>query len=113
MLLATSSLVGSGLDRSVALVTDGRFSGATRGLAVGHVSPEAMEGGLIAVVRDGDVIEIDVESRRLNLEVGTIEAGKRLAVWHAPVAKVTRGYLARYGLLATSASTGAVLKSCL
>lgn len=111
MLLATSTLVGIGLDRSVALVTDGRFSGATRGLAVGHVSPEAMEGGLIAVVRDGDIIEIDVEQRRLNLEVGPAEADKRFSIWQAPAPKVTRGYLARYGLLATSASTGAVLKA--
>jgi dihydroxy-acid dehydratase len=111
MLLATSTLVGSGLDRSVALVTDGRFSGATRGLAVGHVSPEAMEGGLIAVVKNGDVIEIDVEQRRLNLEVGPAEADERFRVWQAPAPKVTSGYLARYGLLATSASTGAVLKS--
>ncbi len=111
MLLATSTLVGTGLDRSVAMVTDGRFSGATRGPAVGHLSPEAMEGGLIAVVRDGDVIEIDVERRMLNLEVGPTEAGKRFEAWQAPAPKVTRGYLARYGLLATSASTGAVLKS--
>jgi dihydroxy-acid dehydratase len=111
MLLATSTLVGSGLDHSVALVTDGRFSGATRGLAIGHLSPEAMEGGLIAVVRDGDVIEIDVERRRLNLEVGPTEADERFASWQAPAPKVTKGYLARYGLLATSASTGAILKS--
>jgi dihydroxy-acid dehydratase len=111
MLLATSTLVGSGRDRSVALLTDGRFSGATRGLAVGHLSPEAMEGGPIAIVKDGDLIEIDVAQRRLTLEVDPIELAKRLRGWLAPAPKVTRGYLARYGLLATSASTGAILKS--
>ena len=113
MLLATSTLVGSGMDRSVALLTDGRFSGATRGLAVGHLSPEAMAGGPIAVVRDGDLIEIDVAQRRLTLEVSPNELIKRLAGWQAPTPKVTKGYLARYSLLATSASTGAILKSYL
>jgi dihydroxy-acid dehydratase len=111
MLLATSTVVGSGMDRSVALLTDGRFSGATRGLAVGHLSPEAMEGGPIAVVRDGDLIEIDVQQRKLTLEVDPIELAERFREWQAPPPKVTRGYLARYALLATSASTGAVLKS--
>lgn len=111
MLLATSTLVGSGMDRSVALVTDGRFSGATRGPAVGHISPEAMEGGPIAVVREGDVIGIDVESRKLTMEVDETEVERRLRDWHAPEPKVTRGYLARYATLATSASTGAILKS--
>ena len=113
MLLATSTLVGTDLDRSVALVTDGRFSGATRGLAVGHLSPEAMEGGAIAVVRDGDLIEIDVDKRRLTLVLDPTELALRLREWQAPAPKVTQGYLARYSLLATSASTGAVLKSCL
>jgi len=113
MLLATSTLGGSDLDRSVALVTDGRFSGATRGLAVGHLSPEAMEGGAIAVVRDGDLIEIDVDKRRLTLVLDPTELALRLREWQAPAPKVTQGYLARYSLLATSASTGAVLKSCL
>lgn len=113
MLLATSTLVGSDLDRSVALVNDGRFSGATRGLAVGHLSPEAMEGGAIAVVRDGDLIEINVDKRRLTLVVDPTELALRLREWQAPAPKVTQGYLARYSLLATSASTGAVLKSCL
>ena len=113
MLLATSTLVGSGLDRTVALVTDGRFSGATRGPCVGHISPEAMEGGPIAVVQDGDLIEIDVEKRRLTLDLGAQEIDARLQAWQAPRPKVIRGYLARYALLATSASTGAILKSCL
>lgn len=94
----------------MALLTDGRFSGATRGLAVGHLSPEAMEGGPIAVVRN-DVIEIDVEQRKLTLELGPIGLAERFRQWQAPAPKVTRGYLARYALLATSASTGAVLKS--
>lgn len=111
MLLATSALVGSGLDRTVALITDGRFSGATRGLAVGHISPEAMEGGPIALVHDGDVIEIDVDRRTLTLEVTQEELHRRRSAWDPPAPKVTRGYLARYALLATSASTGAILKS--
>ena len=111
MLLATSTLVGSGMDRSVALVTDGRFSGATRGPAVGHVSPEAMDGGPIAMVLEGDVIEIDVENRKLLVEVDEREMERRIHAWHAPEPKVTRGCLARYAILATSASTGAVLKS--
>ncbi|NLV25364.1 MAG: dihydroxy-acid dehydratase [Deltaproteobacteria bacterium] len=111
MLLATSTLVGCGLDRSVALVTDGRFSGATRGPAVGHVSPEAMEGGPIAVIRDGDIVVIDIENRMLTLEVGEPELRARLEAWKAPEPKVSRGYLARYALLATSAATGAVLKN--
>lgn len=111
MLLATSTLVGSGLDRTVALVTDGRFSGATRGPCVGHISPEAMEGGPIAVVRNGDPIEIDVEERRLTLDVDAREIGARLQAWRLPEPKVSGGYLARYALLATSASTGAILRS--
>lgn len=111
MLLATSTLVGSGLDRSVALITDGRFSGATRGPCVGHISPEAMDRGPIALVQDGDLIEIDVDRRRLTLDVGEREMDARLRSWQAPAPRVTRGYLARYALLATSASTGAILKS--
>lgn len=111
MLLATSALVGSGLDRTVALVTDGRFSGATRGPAVGHISPEAMEGGPIALVHDGDIIDIDVDSRALILDVTQEELCRRRLVWKAPAPKVSTGYLARYALLATSASTGAILNS--
>lgn len=111
MLLATSTHVGSGLDHSVALVTDGRFSGATRGPAVGHVSPEAMEGGPIALVCDGDEIEIDVDGRSLTLHVPAEELDRRREAWIPPPPKVTQGALARYALLATSASTGAVLKT--
>lgn len=111
MLLATSTLVGSGLDRTVALVTDGRFSGATRGPCVGHISPEAMERGPIAVVQDGDLIEIDIDQRRLILDVGWQEIDMRMKSWQAPTPKVAHGYLARYALLATSASAGAILKS--
>ncbi len=111
MLLATSALVGSELDRTVAIVTDGRFSGATRGPAIGHISPEAMEGGPIALVQDGDIVEIDVDRRCLVLEVGPEELTKRRADWTPPAPKVTTGYLARYALLATSASSGAILKS--
>jgi dihydroxy-acid dehydratase len=103
--------VGSELDRTVAIVTDGRFSGATRGPAIGHISPEAMEGGPIALVQNGDIVEIDIDRRSLVLEVGPEELTKRRADWTPPAPKVTTGYLARYALLATSASSGAILKS--
>lgn len=110
MLLATSTLVGSGLDKSVALVTDGRFSGATRGPAVGHISPEAMEGGPIALVQNDDFIEIDIKNRRLNLEVSQEEIDKRKKGWIVPAPKVKRGYLNRYAKMASSAASGAVMK---
>jgi dihydroxy-acid dehydratase len=110
MLLATSTLVGSGLDRSVALVTDGRFSGATRGPAVGHISPEAIEGGPIALVQNGDFIEIDIKKRRLNLELSQEEIDKRKKNWIVPEAKVKEGYLVRYAKMAGSAASGAVMK---
>jgi dihydroxy-acid dehydratase len=111
MLLATSTLAGSGLDKSVALVTDGRFSGATRGAAIGHISPEAMEGGPIAIVQDGDLIEIDIKNRKLTLEVSPSEMEKRFKAWRAPEPKAKTGYLHRYSQMATSASTGAIMKS--
>jgi len=111
MLMATSTLVGSGLGESVALVTDGRFSGATRGPAVGHISPEAMEGGPIAVVQDGDFIEIDIKSRKLNLEVSQDEIERRFRTWKALEPKVKKGYLSRYSHIASSASAGAVMTS--
>jgi dihydroxy-acid dehydratase len=111
MLMATSALVGMGLDDQVALLTDGRFSGASRGAAIGHISPEAMEGGNIALVQEGDTISIDIPARRLEVELSEEELARRRDAWRAPAPKATRGYLARYASLVTSASTGAVLKA--
>ncbi len=110
MLGPTSSIAGMGLDRTVALITDGRFSGASRGASIGHVSPEAMEGGMIAAVREGDIISIDIPAGKLNAEVPDEELRRRMAEWKAPEPRVTTGYLGRYARLVTSASTGAVLK---
>jgi dihydroxy-acid dehydratase len=110
MLTPTSTIAGMGLDKAVALITDGRFSGATRGAAIGHVSPEAAEGGLIGLVEDGDVIEIDIPARSISLKVGEKELAERRAKWTAPKPKITSGYAYRYSQLVTSASTGAVFK---
>jgi len=106
----TAALVGIGLENSCALITDGRFSGGTRGLCVGHVSPEAMAGGPIGLLQDGDVVEIDVPARRLELHVEPAELRRRRESWTAPPPKVTKGYLARYAHFVTSAATGAVLR---
>lgn len=110
MLGPTSAIAGMGLDKDVALITDGRFSGASRGASIGHVSPEAMEGGAIAAVQEGDIISIDIPGGRLNVEISDEELAKRLEAWKAPTPRITKGYLARYASLVTSASTGAVLK---
>ncbi|MGI5837224.1 MAG: dihydroxy-acid dehydratase, partial [Chloroflexota bacterium] len=110
MLVPTSTIAGMGLDKDVALITDGRFSGASRGASIGHVSPEAAEGGPIAVVQNGDIIEIDIPNKRLELKISEDELNRRLAAWQKPKPKVTTGYLARYAALVTSATTGAVLK---
>ena len=107
MLNPTAAIVGRGL--KVGLITDGRFSGASRGAAVGHVSPEAMAGGPIALIEDGDIIDIDIPARKLNLRVSDEELAKRKAAWKKPEPKIKHGYLARYSLLTTSASKGAVL----
>jgi dihydroxy-acid dehydratase len=109
MLNPTSVLAGMGLDKSVALVTDGRFSGGTRGAAVGHVSPEAAHGGPIALVQDGDEIVLDITAKRIDLNVPEAELSKRRAAWKAPAPKITEGYLARYAQQVTSAAQGAVL----
>ena len=111
MLTPTSAVAGMGLDREVALITDGRFSGATRGASIGHISPEAAEGGPIALVREGDLIEIDIPGRKLNILVDNQELERRRKEWQPPEPKVNHGYLARYAQLVTSASEGAVLKS--
>ncbi len=110
MLTPTSAIAGMGLDKAVALITDGRFSGATRGAAIGHVSPEAAEGGMIGLVEDGDVIEIDIPARSINLKVDEKVLADRRAKWTAPKPKITTGYAYRYSLQVTSASTGAVFK---
>ena len=109
MLLPTASIAGMGLDRSVALITDGRFSGATRGASIGHVSPEAAEGGPIGLVRDGDMISIDMNRYSITLEVSEDELEARRKA-HVPVVKPASGYLKRYAALVTSADKGAVFK---
>jgi len=109
MLAPTSSIVGRGLGREVALITDGRFSGATRGICVGHISPEAGVGGPIALVEDGDEIEIDIPNRAITLKVSDEELAARRARYQPPAKEKLTGYLARYQKLVTSANTGAVL----
>lgn len=110
MLAPTSQIVGMGLGAKVALVTDGRFSGASRGISIGHASPEAAEGGPIAFVRDGDIVEIDMNNRTMDLLISDEEFEKRRAEWPGFELKIKRGYLARYAHLVTSASTGGVMK---
>lgn len=110
MLSATSAITGMGLSDSVSLITDGRFSGGTRGPCVGHISPEAMEGGPIALVKEGDVIEINIPSRKITLHVKAGELRARAKKWRQPEPKITKGYLVRYARNVTSAADGAVLK---
>ncbi len=110
MLAPTSQIVGMGLGTKVALVTDGRFSGASRGISIGHVSPEAAEGGPIAFIQNGDIISIDLENNKLELQISAEEMEQRKAAWPGFEPKVKTGYLARYSKLVTSASTGGVMK---
>lgn len=110
MLSPTSVLAGMGLDKEVALITDGRFSGATRGASIGHVSPEAMEKGPLAIVRDGDIIVVDIPARKIDLQLSEAEIAERLASLVLPAIKVKKGYLLRYAERVTSANTGAVLR---
>jgi dihydroxy-acid dehydratase len=110
MLAPTSQIVGMGLGPKVALVTDGRFSGASRGLSIGHVSPEAAEGGPIAFVQDGDHVVIDIHKRTIDVQISEEEWEKRKANWKGFEPKVKTGYLARYSKLVTSASTGGIMK---
>jgi len=110
MLSPTSAIVGMGLDKSVALLTDGRFSGGTQGAAIGHISPEAAEGGTIALVKEGDIIAIDIPAKKLTLKVDNAELEKRRTSLKAWTPAITTGYLARYAKMVTSASTGAVFK---
>ncbi|MEM4416695.1 MAG: dihydroxy-acid dehydratase, partial [Nitrososphaerota archaeon] len=108
MLAVTALVVGQGLKEKVALVTDGRFSGATHGLMVGHVAPEAAVGGPIAALRDGDIIVVDVPNRRLDVELGQEEIERRLAEWRPPQPRYTTGVLAKYAKLVGSSARGAV-----
>jgi dihydroxy-acid dehydratase len=108
-LALTAAVAGCGLGDKIAIVTDGRFSGGTRNLSVGHVSPEAAMGGPIALVRDGDPIRVDLPARQLDLVVDEAELARRRAAWQPPAPKFRRGWLARYERLVTSAAHGAVL----
>ncbi len=110
MLSPTSAIIGMGLGKSVALLTDGRFSGGTKGACLGHISPEAAVGGAIGLVNEGDVIDIDIPNRKISLEVGDDELERRRKDWQAPAANITSGYAARYARMVTSGATGAVLR---
>ncbi len=110
MLSPTSAIVGMGLSESVALITDGRFSGGTRGPCIGHISPEAMEGGPIAVLKDGDRIEIDIPEGRIDALLSSEEIKKRLSEWRQPDPKIKHGYLLRYARLVSSAASGAIMR---
>jgi len=111
MLSPTSALAGMGLDKDVALITDGRFSGASRGASIGHVSPEAAEGGNIGLVEEGDIINIDINAGTIELDVSEDTLSERRKTWRPKKPSITTGYLARYAKLVTSANTGAVLKN--
>jgi len=110
MLSPTSAIAGVGLDKDVSLITDGRFSGATRGASIGHISPEAQEGGPIAIVKNGDLIEIDIDNNTLNLLLSDEQISERKKSWKAPELKIKQGYLYRYAKMVTSASKGAILE---
>ena len=111
MLSPTSAISGMGLGESVVLLTDGRFSGGTRGPCIGHISPEAAEGGPIAVVRDGDKIAVDIPGRKLEIKISADEIKKRLSTWKPREPKIRNGWLARYAKVVTSANTGAIVKA--
>jgi dihydroxy-acid dehydratase len=110
MLTPTSAIAGMGLDKEVALLTDGRFSGGTRGAAIGHISPEAKEGGPIALVHEGDRIKIDIPAKTLTLLVDDAELARRRQTWQPPEPKIKQGYLSRYSRMVSSGSEGAVCK---
>ena len=111
MLNPTSAICGMGLGESVALITDGRFSGATRGASIGHISPEAASGGLIGLVEEGDWIEIDIPAHRIHLDVPDEVLEERRKHWVCPEPKIKTGYLARYAAMVSSADQGAILKT--
>ena len=108
MLGVTSALAGQGHSEDVVLITDGRFSGASRGFCIGHVVPEAMEGGPIAMLQNGDIITVDINKREINVELPADEIKKRLAAWTAPAPHYTTGALAKYARVVSNASLGAV-----
>ena len=108
MLSPTAAIIGAGLGDSVGLITDGRFSGGTYGMVVGHVAPEAAVGGTIALVKEGDPITIDAENRLLQLDVPEDEIARRRAAWKPPAPRYTTGVLAKYAKLVSSSSVGAV-----
>ena len=110
MLAPTSYIMGKGLGNSVALITDGRFSGATHGACIGHVSPEAAEGGLIGLLKDGDIISIDIPNRTVTAELSDEEIAVRRSVWQPTMQEIPGKWLKRYRKLATNASRGAVLQ---
>ena len=110
MLNPTSAIMGRGLGSTVALITDGRFSGATRGAAIGHVSPEAAVGGPIALVEEGDIIEIDIPNHSINVRLSDEELTARRAKWQPRAPRITTGYLARYAALVTAGNRGAILE---
>ena len=110
MLTPTSTIVGMGLDRAVALITDGRFSGGTQGAAIGHISPEAADGGPIALVEEGDTIEINIPARRIDLKVSEPEMARRRERWRPPEPKIKEGYAYRYSKMVSSGAAGAVLR---
>jgi dihydroxy-acid dehydratase len=108
MLSPTSAVMGKGLGKEVALITDGRFSGGSHGFVVGHITPEAADGGAIALVENGDVITIDAVTRQISVNVSDEDMAQRKAKWTAPAPKYTRGVLAKYAKTVSSASEGAV-----
>ena len=110
MLTPTSTIAGMNLDDSVALLTDGRFSGGTKGASIGHISPEAMQGGPIAAVQEGDLISINIPEKKITLKVSDDDIKKRLSNWVPPEPKIKTGYMARYAKHVSSASEGAIVK---
>ncbi|RLB90189.1 MAG: dihydroxy-acid dehydratase, partial [Deltaproteobacteria bacterium] len=111
MLTPTSAIAGMGLDSTCALITDGRFSGGTKGASIGHVSPEATQGGLIAIVQEKDEIRINIPSKQIELMVSEQEIAKRFTQWEKPVPKIKKGYMARYARMVSSAGNGAIFKN--
>ncbi|MFO8240697.1 MAG: dihydroxy-acid dehydratase, partial [Dissulfuribacterales bacterium] len=109
MLSPTAAVVGMGLDKDVALITDGRFSGGTKGAAIGHISPEAADGGTIGLVEEDDIIQIDIPARRLSLQISEEELNRRRSIWKPMEPRITQGYLARYARQVSSASKGAIV----
>jgi Dihydroxyacid dehydratase/phosphogluconate dehydratase len=108
MLKPTSAIIGAGLGKNVALITDGRFSGGTHGFVVGHITPEAFDGGLLALVEDNDIIEIDIPSKKMNLKVSETELSVRRKKWRQPALKATKGVLYKYAKSVTTAAEGCV-----